>query len=190
VAICRNNVVRAPREPCYSRGRASYESDAVRASADRLSRAHTGVLDPSAVTVGTTTITSRMVSVPSTTTPDDRERLLDFHARNGRWPEAGDGAIYDLLVRVEAQTDRAFVRAPRQPGESASAAHWRRTRASLRLRKRKHLGVIVRPCVLVRERGRARRGSRRTAPRRSRARSPGRSADDDPDPLDDRKAAA
>jgi len=133
---------------------------------------------------GTTTVTSTVFSVPSTITPDEQERLSMFFMQHGRWPQPGDGASYELLLLVEGKADRALASAPRQRGESASGFQWRRTTASLRLKRTRSVPRVVLP----RARGRAQRG-RRVTLRRSPARSPGRPADD-PDDLADPETVA
>jgi hypothetical protein len=72
--------------------------------------------------------------------------------------------------------------------EEGSDEHHRLARSVALASRRSQLVGVVRPLIRVRDRGRGRRGRRSSAG--SRARSPGRQDDDEPDRLDDLEAAA
>jgi hypothetical protein len=137
------------------------------ATSDSSLKSSGAELESTPVVIRTTKITTRTFSVPSNVTSDERKRLQDFYGRNFRWPQPGDGEIYELLRHVEKESDKALVRAPRQPGESGDSVNWRRGRAALRLlrRRREAISGVV---PVARRSHEVVRRSREGSPRRRR----------------------
>jgi hypothetical protein len=75
---------------------------------------------------GTVTVTSTAFSLPTNVTTAERVKLEQFRIDNGRRPRKGDGEMYELLNRVEAEAAKASATEPRQPGESESTYAWRK----------------------------------------------------------------
>jgi hypothetical protein len=150
----------------------------VRASADRLSRADTGVLVPSAVTLRRELEQQRALLDAACGSLDDS---VTQAALNELWDQDGEARLIAALRKREASSDHiAYVRSLTR----AWNAHYRAHREEIdrvQARCRQHAGRLLRRPIRrpgrARERGRA-HGGRRAALRRSSARSQGRLADD------------